>query len=165
MRGWRPARWSTAVLVGLSSGVVTWVGLDWWQRGGHTLPPLPWTAVVVTALLAVVVLFAGLPVRRWMRGDRSWMLDPLVAARTVVLAKAAVLVGAACTGWYGAQALTVVPDLVGSRVEHLLLALAGTVSAVALMVAGFLVQNWCRIPPPDEDAEREGSDPSVDPGH
>jgi hypothetical protein len=149
----RPARVSSAVLLAVVVAALGWLGLDRWTRGGGTYVPLPWTAVAGTAALAVAVVAAGLPVRRWVTGRRDRPLDPLVAARTVVLAKAAAYGGALLAGWYAAQALVIVPDLVGVRRTRFLLAVAATVAAAGVAAAGFVVQRWCRVPPEDDDPD------------
>lgn len=153
----RPARIGAAALVALVVAVLGWVGLRVWSDGGAGYLPLPWTAVVGTVLLAVAVVAAGLPVRRWVAGRRDAPLDPLVAARTVVLAKAAAYAGAVLVGWYAAQGLVILPDLVGARRTRFLLAVLAVLAAVGVSVAGFVVQRWCRVPP-DDDASP--SDPS-----
>ena len=53
--------------------------------------------------MAVLVIAAGLPVRRFLRGEAP-SLNPVRAARTLVLAQAAALTGAGASGWYAAQA-------------------------------------------------------------
>lgn len=146
-----PARVVTALLAALVSVAVSWVVLDTWTGSGGNPLPLSWSAVVGTLALVVVVVAAGLPVRRWVRGRRTRALDPLVAARTAVLSKAAAYGGAVLTGWYASQALLVLPDLVGVRRERFVIALVATGAAVAVSVAGFVVQHWCRIPPDDDD--------------
>jgi len=157
--GWRPARVSTAVLLALVAALAGWICLDWWAGNGGEAPPIPWTAVVGTILLATAVVAAGLPVRRWVRGVRDRVLDPLVAARTQVLAKSAAYGGAVLVGWYVAQAVAMLPDLVGSRTAHLVMAVLGALAAVGVVAAGLVVQQWCRIPPPDdEDAEETSRD-------
>jgi hypothetical protein len=79
----------------------------------------------------------------------------------VVLAKAAAYAGAALAGWYAAQALVIVPDVVGVRRTRFALAVLATLAAVAVSGAGFVVQRWCRVPPDDEEAGPGGG---VDPG-
>jgi hypothetical protein len=142
-----PARVRTALLAGVVVAVVGWVGLRAWTGGGGTYLPLPWTVVAGTVLLAAGVVGAGLPVRRWTSGRRDRPLDPLVAARTVALAKAAAYGGAVLAGWYAAQGLVILPDVVGERRTRLLLAAVAAVAAVGVSVAGFVVQRWCRLPP------------------
>jgi hypothetical protein len=156
-----PARVVTAMLVALVCGVVAWVGLDTWTGSGGNPPPLSWSAVIGTAALVLVVIAAGMPVRRWVRGRRDRALNPLVAARTAVLAKAAAYGGAMLTGWYLSQAVLVFPDLVGVRRERFVMALVATGTAIALSAAGFVVQHWCRIPP-DEDDNDGPQDPDLD---
>jgi hypothetical protein len=153
-----PARLLTAVLIALLSTAICWVALDLWAGSGGNPPPLSWVAVFVVFALVLVVIAAGLPVRRWMRGQRDRALDPLVAARTAVLAKAAAYGGALIVGWYLAQAILVLPDLVGVRRQRFTIALVATALAVTLSVAGFIVQRWCRIPPSDDSQGPGDSD-------
>jgi hypothetical protein len=159
-----PARILTAVLVALVSLAVCWVGLDLWTGSGGDPPPLPWSAVIGTVALVLVVVAAGLPVRNWMRGRRDRPLDPLVAARTAVLAKTAAYGGAVMIGWYVSQALIIAPDLVGDRRHHFFVALIAAVAALALSAVGFIVQRWCRLPPDDDDTEGP-RDPDLDSVH
>lgn len=147
----KPARWPSLVLIALVTGVVGWLFLHAWTGNGHEPLPLPWTAVAGTVALAIAVIAAGLPVRQWQRGHRDRDLDPLVAARTVVLAKAAAYGGAVLAGWYAAQALSILPDVVGARRIRLLLAVLAFLAACGVAAAGLVVQHWCRIPPSDED--------------
>ncbi len=152
-----PARLPRVFALAVVAGVLAWCLLRTWRNRTDHLMPLPWTAVVGTAALAVVVVSAGLPVRRWVRGRRDRRLDPLTAARTVVLAQAAAYGGALLIGWYGAQAAVILPDLPGPRQDHFVLAVAATLAAVAVVGSGLLVQRWCRLDPP------EGQDPEDDP--
>jgi len=146
-----PARVLTALLIALVSVTICWVGLDIWTGSGGNSLPLSWSAVVGTVALVVVVIAAGLPVRRWVNGRRDRPIDPLVAARTAVLAKASAYGGAALVGWYLSQGLLLLPDLVGARRERFTVALVAAVAAVGVSVAGFVVQHWCRIPPDDDE--------------
>lgn len=147
------------MLIAVAAMTAGWLLLDTWTGTGRDPLPLPWTAVVGTVALALAVVAIGLPVRRWVNGDRDRPLDPLFAARAVVLAKAAAYGGAVLTGWYAAQALAVLPDVVGARRTRLLVAVAAAVAALAVTVAGFLVQRWCRVPPGDDEDEEDGVPP------
>ena len=53
------------------------------------------------------------------------------------------------------QALALLPDVVGSRRTTLLLALLAAVAAVAISVAGLVVQRWCRVPPSDDEDDED----------
>ena len=158
-----PARIGQVLLIAVASTAVSWLLLDAWAGSGGEPLPLPWTAVAGTAALAIAVVSLGVPVRRWVSGRRDRPLDPLYAARAFVLAKAAAYGGAALTGWYAGQALALLPDVVGTRRARFVLALLAAVAAVAISVAGLVVQRWCRVPPDDED-EPPDEDPPP-PGH
>lgn len=148
----RPTRTWPLLVVALVVAVVGGVGLRAWSAGGHELPALPWTAPGVMALMAIAVLVAGLPVRRWTRGARTRPLDPLMAARTVVLAKAAQYAGALLAGWYAAQALALVSTLdVASRRAMALRALVALLASAAVWVAGALVERFCRVDRTSDD--------------
>ena len=156
-----PARVVSALLIALVSVTVCWVGLDIWIDSGRDPLPLSWPAVVATVALVAVVIAAGLPVRKWVNGKRDRALDPLVAARTAVLAKASAYGGAALVGWYLSQGLLLLPDLVGARRERFVIALIAAAAAVGVSVAGFVVQHWCRVPP-DDDETPGPADPDRD---
>jgi hypothetical protein len=145
----KPVRFRTLLLLAVVVTGLGWLILELWTVGDGTFLPLPVTAAVAGYLLAVAVVLAGLPVRRWVRGDRSHSLNPLAAARTVVLARSAAYAGAVLSGWYLAQGLALLPDLVGTRRERFWVAMMASVGAVLLGVAGLLVQRWCRVPPED----------------
>lgn len=135
-------------------GVVAWSGLRLLESRGGLPLPLPWTATAGMLVIAVAVLVAGWPVRRWTRGDRTRRLDALRAARTLVLARASAYSGSALVGFYAAQALLVVPDLaVEARRERLWMALLSTSGAAVMVAAGLVVERWCRLPRDDDDDE------------
>jgi hypothetical protein len=142
----RPTRTGPLLLVALAVAVIGWAGLQGWSVRGRELPPLPWSVPLVMVALAVGVLAAGWPVRRWQRGDLGRRLDPLRAARVAVLAKAAQWCGALLSGWYAAQLLVVLPTLdVDPRRGLAVRAGAALLAAVAVWVVGWLVERWCRI--------------------
>lgn len=146
-----PARVWTAVLIAFAATAVGWVALDTWTGSGHNPPPLGWGAVAGTLALVAVLIGGGVQVRQWVRGTGTARIDPLIAARIAVLAKAGAYGGALLVGWYLGQALNIYPDLVGARRARFIIALVATASAVALSAAGFVVQYWCRVPPGDDD--------------
>jgi hypothetical protein len=152
-----PARLRGVLLAAVAVGVAAWAVLDALQAAGGS-PPLstPWTAPAGILILAAVVLLAGLEVRRWVAGRRERRLDPLVAARVAVLATAAAYTGGMLIGWYLAQVVVVLPDLVGDRRPRFIMSLVSTLTAAALAVAGLLAQRWCRWPDDEEGLRKEG---------
>jgi len=155
-----PARLRGVLLFALVVGIAAWAVLDARDSSGGSALPVPWTAPVGVLILAGVVLVAGLEVRRWVAGRRERPLDPIVAARIAVLAKAAAYAGGGLIGWYLAQAVVVLPDLVGDRRSRFVLALAAALASAGLAAAGLLAQRWCRRPPrdPADDAGYRGPD-------
>jgi Protein of unknown function (DUF3180) len=148
------------LLVGLVSTGLAFLVLGYWTaHGGGPLRPPPWGAFIVLVFMAVGVFFAGLPVRRFLRGKARKSLNPMRAMRTVVLAQASALTGALVTGWYVAQILVLLPDLdIASRrlLAWRLAALA--VGGVLMAVAGLAVQAMCRVDHNgDDDRDSTGS--------
>lgn len=142
----RPTRTRSLLLLAGLVTVVTWIALRWWTSAGNELPMLPWSTVGVMGLLAVAVFVAGWPVRRWTRGRRTEPLDPLRAARTVVLAKAAQYAGSLLTGWYAGQVLVIIPSVdVEPRRDMLLRGVVSVAAAVLVWVVGWLVERFCRV--------------------
>ena len=102
------------------------------------------------------VFFAGLPIRRFLRGQAKKSLNPMRAMRTLVLAQAAALTGALVTGWYLAQALVLLPDFDIDSRRTLVVRLAALAAGGAVMVvAGLLAQAMCRVDKGDEGDDGE----------
>jgi signal transduction histidine kinase len=152
------------LVVAVLTTAVAWIGLRLWFDSGHALPGASWGGAVLIVFMAVGVYFAGLPIRRFLRGEATRPLSPLRAMRTLVLAQAAALTGALVAGWYAAQALVLLPDAdVDSVRSAMLRSLAVCLSGVLMIAAGLLVQAMCRIDDQDHDPDRDqGQDPGRD---
>ncbi len=147
-----PTRSRPLLLMSLAIAVLSGLALRVWSARGNELPALPWSAPGVMVLMAVAVLVVGLPVRRWTRGQRTIALDPLRAARTVVLAKSAQYAGALLSGWYAGQAIALVATIdVGPRRAMLLRAVISMMTAIAVWVTGWLVEQFCRVDRSDDE--------------
>ena len=148
------------LLVGLVATALGYLVLRLWTDQGGALPPAPWGALIVLVFMACGVVFAGLPVRRFLRGRAKKTLNPIRAMRTVVLAQASALTGALFTGWYLAQMLVLLPDLDIASVRSLAWRLAAlAVGGVLMVVAGLVVQAMCRV---DKDRRGENKDADRD---
>jgi hypothetical protein len=157
MSGGRGVTVRLVLLVGFVSTVLGYLTLRVWTEQGGALPPAPWGALIVLVFMACGVLFAGLPVRRFLRGQSKKTLNPIRAMRTVVLAQASALTGALVFGWYVSQILLVLPDfdIVSRRVlVWRLSALAA--GGVLMVVAGLVVQAMCRVDKDHRDGDRDG---------
>lgn len=150
-------RWQSLVLAGLGAGVVSWfVWTAVIGRGG--LPPsVPWMVAAVLLVLAGIVLRLGLAVRQYQRGKKP-ELSALRAARTAVLAKASAYTGAMLAGWYAAQTLVLLVDLANEPLRAGALSAGGaTLASVVVAVVGLVVERFCRLPPPSDEATADGA--------
>lgn len=135
---------------------VAWAGLRVAESRGAVVLPVPSLASLVMLFVAAVVLGLGWNVRQYARGKRPG-LDPLLAARTVVLATASAYTGAALVGWYAAQVLLTLGDLqIPARRDVAVTAGAALLCAAALAVLGLVVERWCEVSPPDDDEAGPG---------
>ncbi|WP_161988669.1 DUF3180 domain-containing protein [Pedococcus bigeumensis] len=148
-------RWAQLAGIALVVGLLSWLGWRLYLNGGHLLGPASWVSAVMLVAMAVLVIGAGLPVRRFLRGEARKSLSPIRAARTLVLAQAAALTGSGVLGWYAAQVAHALGDLdlPGYR-ELLWRLLALCVASLVLTTAGMLTQRMCRVDPPKDRDSR-----------
>lgn len=145
-------RWSQLAGVAVVVGLLAWLGWRLYLHGGHLLGPASWVSSVLIVAMAALVVGMGLPVRRFLRGEARKSLNPIRAARTLVLGQAAALTGSAVFGWYAAQVAHALQDLDLPGYRDLLWRLVALcVSSIVLVVAGMLTQRMCRVDPPDRD--------------
>jgi hypothetical protein len=105
--------------------------------------------------IAAIVLVMGWPVRQAVLGKRKGVIDPFRAMRVLVLAKASSLVGSLLGGANIGILLFLLsrPALPqGSSITAVVIAVVGS---AAVLVAGLIVEHWCRIPPEDDAATTE----------
>ena len=141
---------SVLVLAAVGTLAVSFGLLKLLEGQGTHLSPVPWLIAAVLVVLAAVVLWLALAVRAYQRGRRP-SLDPLRAARTVALAKAAALTGALLVGWYGSQLLLTLGRLeIESQQSRALSAGVATLCAIVLSVAGVIGERFCQLPPPSD---------------
>lgn len=141
-----------AVLVALAVGLVSWLLWNLVTGDGMLVPRPSWLAAGLLVGMAAFVVGFAWPVRSYLASRSTRRLDPLRAARVVVLAQAATLTGAAAAGWYAGQLAVVAGDLSLVANESRLWRLSILVGAgVVLCLAGLVGQHWCRVDPPSED--------------
>jgi len=141
----------TAAVVALVVGFVSWLLWHLITGGGDLVPRPSWLAAVLLAGMAAFVVGFAWPVRAYLAGRSTRRLDPLRAARVVVLAQAATLTGAAAAGWYAGQLAVAASGLSLVANADRLWRLAILVGAgVVLCIAGLVGQHWCRVDPPSD---------------
>ena len=149
-------RWSQVAAIALVVGLLSWLGWRLYLNAGHLLGPSSWVSPVLLVAMAVLVVSAGLPVRRFLRGEARKPLSPIRAARTLVLAQAAALTGSALVGWYAAQALHALADLSLPDYRTLLWQQVAECAAPVLLAgAGMATQRMCRVDRPPRDDDRD----------
>jgi hypothetical protein len=148
------------VLVGITlvAGVLAWAGSQLWNSVG-SLPGVPTAAPIVLAAVAVVLAVTAFSIRGRLRAQRDRVpgakgVDPLSAARAVVLGQASALVAALVTGIYGGIGvfLLTMGDAPPARRSQALTSLFAVLAGIAVMAAGLWIQYICRLPD-DPDAE------------
>jgi hypothetical protein len=139
------------LFVGLAATGFAYLGLRIWDLQNSLFLQTSWISLIVLVFMACGVFFAGLPVRRFLRGQSKRSLNPMRAMRTLVLAQAAALTGGLVAGWYLAQVLVLLPDFDIESRRTLVLRLAALSAGGALLaVAGLLTQRMCRVDKGDE---------------
>ncbi|MEY9874042.1 membrane protein implicated in regulation of membrane protease activity [Streptacidiphilus sp. MAP12-33] len=158
----KPLRPLVLAVTTLVAGVLSWAGARLWNSVG-SLPGVPAAAPIVLAVIAVVLAAAAIMLRGRLAAQRerrpeAKAVDPLFAARALVLGQASALVAALVTGVYGGMGVFLI-TLSGAspaRQSQALTALFAVLAGVAVMAAGLWLQHICRLPE-DEDQDHERS--------
>lgn len=125
--------------------------VDAYRATGAVGPLVPWFAGVLPVALAVLLVVHGRRVRRLVNGDPT-TLTPLTAARVAVLAQASSRVGAGVAGFYvGVLAVNLTGPPSPLHREQVPTSAVAAAGFVALAIAGWIVERWCRIPEDDDD--------------
>jgi ABC-type enterochelin transport system permease subunit len=133
------------------------------------LPRVPVSAPITLIGLAVAVLATALALRSRLRAVRERRpdakpVDPLVAARAVVLAKASALVGAVFVGIYLGYGAYLLRGLDFQQERGRLIMCGLCVLAGALLVAAALfLERVCRVPPPTQEPDDTEDRPMLRP--
>jgi len=124
------------------------------SRYSLATPVLPLTGLVTMGVIVVLTLILGIRVLRWRNGKKKKMLNPILAAWTLVLAQACAYTGAMLLGWHAGiflDQLRLWNVRSGQAITWQTLTMAG--GGLAMIVVGLVVERFCRIPPEDGDAE------------
>lgn len=148
----RTIRYRWLAVIAVVFGIAGWQVNAWATSNGFPAPVLGYTALLTLAFIVGFTLFLGLRVRRWRDGNRERPLDPIAAARTLVLAQATAYAGALLLGWHGGIFL----DQLGlweMRPNHAptWASLAMSVGGMIMIAAGLVVERFCKLPPEDND--------------
>jgi hypothetical protein len=151
------------MLIGVILAVAGWSATVVTSRYGMATPVLPATALATMGVIVVITLVLGIRILRWRNSNKpnstrkKTVLDPLLAARTLVLAQACAYAGTVLLGWHVGIFLDQLRIWsLRSNQGITWLALAMSAGGLVMIVVGLLVERFCRIPP--EDGETKGTD-------
>lgn len=140
--------------VGLIMAIAGWFATVMTSRYSLSTPVLPPTGLVTMGVIVVLTLVLGIRVLRWRNGKKKKMLNPFLAAWTLILAQACAYTGTVLLGWHAG----IILDLLrvwslrsDQGITWLALAMAG--GGLAMIIVGLVVERFCRIPPEDGDTE------------
>jgi hypothetical protein len=151
------------MLIGVILAVAGWSATVVTSRYGMGTPVLPATALATMGVIVAITLILGIRILRWRNSNKpnsnkkKTLLDPLLAARTLVLAQACAYEGTVLLGWHVGiflDQLRIWSLRSNQGITWLALAMAG--GGLVMIVVGLLVERFCRIPP--EDGETNGAD-------
>ena len=150
--------WQRLTGIGASALVLAWLITEVSVRSGATPATVPWTVHMVAIAAGGIAIWFGWQVRAYLKGDKP-NLDGLRAARTAVFAQACAYVGAILVGAYVGYALGLA-DMWGHdpRREVIVSALLGGASALLMLFAGVVAENWCRDDHEGDNSRREGAE-------
>ena len=144
--------WRPLTVLCLGAGALVWVAAMLAERAGISPVHIPWTVAGVCIVVGIVTLWMAWAVRQYLAGKRPG-LDPLRAARTVVLAQAAAYTGAMLGGAFLGYAIALAANWSHQPRRELAIAAAiAALGAFVLLACGVVAERWCRIDPPTRDA-------------
>jgi uncharacterized membrane protein len=159
----RPTDPAMLAVTALVAAAVAWLLIS---SNYGSIPRLPWVPPTFLLCLAIVdgILAPGIRARIEHRPGTA-PVNPLVAARLVVLAKTSALAGALFGGLYAGFTLWLVTELGTLRQvsDDLPQAALGLFGSAALVVTGLALERACRVPEDSspDDEESTGDDESA----
>lgn len=142
------------LLIGLVLTVAGWSATVVTTRYSMATPVLPATALATMGVIVAITLVLGIRVLRWRNSTkRKKALDPILAARTLVLAQACAYAGTVLLGWHAGIFLDQL-RIWNLRSDQGItwVAIAIAAGGLVMIVVGLLVERFCKIPPEDTDA-------------
>ncbi|MCH6472209.1 DUF3180 domain-containing protein [Sinomonas terrae] len=149
----KPLRLTALGLIGIVLGLLGFAAAHLSDRAGASTPVLPYSALGSMAVIAVFTLALGIRVLRWRNEEtRKTMVDPIFAARTLVLAHACAYAGAVLLGWHAGVLADQIPVWAARATSPVVLQAVAMMGGGVVMIAiGLLVERFCKIPPEDND--------------
>ncbi|WP_130797226.1 DUF3180 domain-containing protein [Streptomyces otsuchiensis] len=140
-------------LLGLfaASGAIAWAGAGLWDSRG-TLPAVPLLAPVALGMIAAILLGTALTLRSRLKAIRERRpgarpVEPMMAARAVVLGQASALVSAVVAGIYGGAGIFLVQEYldVANRRDQAVYAGIAVLAGAAVCGVAIWLERICRL--------------------
>lgn len=142
------------LVIGAAVGILGWLAALLTTRYSLNTPVLPLNGLITMGVIVVLTLVLGIRVLHWRNGNKKKMLNPILAAWTLVLAQACAYTGSVLLGWHAGIFVDQL-RLWNLRSDQNLawqaLIMAG--GGLAMIVVGLVVERFCRIPPEDGEGE------------
>jgi hypothetical protein len=152
----RTLKYSWLGLIVLGGAVIGWLANLLTTRGALPAPVLHPSSLATMGAVVVFTLVLGLRVRRWRNGKRDRELNPVLAARTLVLAQACAYAGALIIGWHAGilvDELSLLAYRPGGTVLLQVLVMMG--AGLVMVIVGLVVERFCKLPPEDPDSLKD----------
>jgi len=113
-------------------------------------------------LLAAAVLALAWPVRRSARGRSGTRIDPFRATRAATLARASSLLGALMAGFGAGLGVFLLSRPVAPQVGSIVAMAALVVSALVLVAAALVAEQFCTLPKDPDDRQPDDTAAGAD---
>lgn len=143
------------LLICLGTALAGWAAQVALTANGYTSPVLQWPSLVTMTAGMCITFGFGLRVRRYTQGKLKRRLDPLQAARTLVLAQATAYAGSLIAGWHAGILLDLLRGA-GLGNQVVISSLVMIVAALVMVIVGWVVEQFCKLPPDDPSAPGTG---------
>ncbi|MHA3683698.1 DUF3180 domain-containing protein [Leucobacter sp. HY1908] len=152
-----------APLIVAGAGLVAALLVQWGlARSGQSPLVPPYSVAIALVSIAAVLIVFGLRIKRAVASEKR-AVDPFLAVRVLVAARAGALVGGAFGGFGAGLVLSLVGRSVPAPATVWLPMAAVGGAGLALLVCGLIVERWCRVPPGDGDETRASDDGETGP--
>ena len=143
--------------LGLAGLVVAFLAELAAAAAGWAMIVPPVTLPVALALITAILLTLAWRIRQSTRGRSGRRVDPFIAMRVAVLAKASSLSGALLLGLGLGIVAYILTRSVIPAVASLWLAIGMALGAGILLAGGLLAEHFCTLPPDDDDHDEGGA--------
>ncbi|GAA4366363.1 DUF3180 domain-containing protein [Paeniglutamicibacter cryotolerans] len=148
----------------IAAVVLGWAGQQLVVSAGRSVPVLNWTALPTMAGVSALTLIMGIRVRRYTQGKLKSRLDPIAAARTLILAQASAYAGTLIGGWHVGILIELL-RVTGFGSVAVRSALLMIVAAAVMVIVGWIVEQFCKVPPDDPSSPEAGHEGKDDTGY